>query len=680
MWGYFDIVVKVTPQFKMLYYMKCTSIYITPQFKGLYYMKCISIYKYNLNLFCVFFQVDMPRTYKRALGSRKYKDYSQEKLQQAVEAVRNGASVRQASLEFGPSRATITKILNGGKSGKVGKPYVLSDEEQEKLAQCLSVAGDWGFPLTTYDVRLVVKGFLDRSGRTITTFKNNLPGRDFVLGFLARHKQILSNKMCQNIKRSRAMVDDKILNEYFDELGKTLNGVKPEHIINYDETNITDDPGRKKVIVRRGSRHPERVIDSTKSSTSVMFSCAADGTLLPPYIVYKAEHLYSTWVENGLKGAVYNRSKSGWFNLDIFEDWFRTIAIPYFRKVDPSVTKAIIGDNLSSHISPWIIEQCQEMNIKFILLPPNSTGLTQPLDVSFFRPLKYHWRKTLEDWKNKNRGTIPKDKFPRLLKKCLDGIGEENIAKNILSGFSGAGIVPLDRNQVLKRLPQKASTPCQSDSSVEWVNTFKTYMKECRMQETQPLRKPSRKKLNVPAGRGVDAQAIQEIVDQPIQPPAVSKKQQKRKRTNGSSDTSDDSLLTLRDSDSDLILSSTSDDDFDDVIQNKTASPVEDFKKTEVKMDEIPDEEEAFVIVELVFDKDTKKESKKLFYAKVQEKNIINDTISLKFLRKSGKSVGNVYVFPLVEDVMEVKRDKIVQLVKPLNVVRGRFTFAFDVK
>lgn len=635
----------------------------------------------------------MPRTYKRALGSRKYKDYSEEKLQQAVEAVRNGVSVRQASLEFGPSRATITKVLGGVKPGKVGKPYVLSEEEQEKLAQCLSVAADWGFPLTTYDVRLVVKGFLDRSGRTLTIFKNNLPGRDFVLGFLARHKHVLSNKLCQNLKRSRAMVDETIINEYFDELGTTLNGVKPEHIVNYDETNITDDPGRKKVIVRRGSRHPERIIDSTKSSTSVMFSCVADGTLLPPYIVYKAEHLYSTWVENGPKGAVYNRSKSGWFNLDIFEDWFRTIVVPYFRKIDPSVTKAVIGDNLSSHISPWIIEQCQELNIKFILLPPNSTGLTQPLDVSFFRPLKYHWRSTLEDWKNKNRGTIPKDKFPRLLKKCLDDIGEENISKNIRSGFSGAGIVPLDRNQVLKRLPpelvgQKASTSSQSDSSIEWVNTFKTYMKECRMKETQPLRMPSKKKLNVPAGRGVDSQSVKGIIDQPIGPPKkklivaagrVDKKKNKWKPDNESSDcTSDDSALTLRDSDTDLILSSTSEDDFDDepAVQTKRDLP----KKTEVKMDDIPDEEEAFVIAELVFDKDTKKETKKLFYAKVQEKNIINDTVSLKFLRKSGKSCGNVYVFPLVDDLMEVKRDKLVQLVKPTNVVRGRFTFPFDVK
>nr|CAI5869640.1 unnamed protein product [Callosobruchus analis] len=68
-------------------------------------------------------------------------------------------------------------------------------------------------------------------------------------------------------------------------------------IINYDETNVTDDPKRQNVIVRRGCRHPQRIVDSTKSSVSVMFSAKATGHLLPPYIVYRSEHLYITWTE-----------------------------------------------------------------------------------------------------------------------------------------------------------------------------------------------------------------------------------------------------------------------------------------------------------------------------------------------------------------------------------------------
>jgi len=42
-----------------------------------------------------------------------------------------------------------------------------------------------------------------------------------------------------------------------------------------------------------------------------MMAGNAEGELLPPYIVYKAENLYPTWTKNGLKGTRYNRSKSG---------------------------------------------------------------------------------------------------------------------------------------------------------------------------------------------------------------------------------------------------------------------------------------------------------------------------------------------------------------------------------
>jgi transposase len=37
----------------------------------------------------------------------------------------------------------------------------------------------------------------------------------------------------------------------------------------------------------------------------------------------------------------------------------------------------LIGDNLASHISLNVVQECQNNNIHFILLPPNSTCLRQ---------------------------------------------------------------------------------------------------------------------------------------------------------------------------------------------------------------------------------------------------------------------------------------------------------------
>jgi len=136
-----------------------------------------------------------------------------------------------------------------------------------------------------------------------------------------------------------------------------VNGVSLAGVINYDETKLSDDPGRKKVIVRRGTKYPEHVMNQSKSATSVMYACAADGTILPPYVVYKATHLYDTWTEGGPPGARYNRSKSGWFDMHCFSDWFMKIILPYTKKVEGKTI--VIGDNLSSHLSEEVIAACE---------------------------------------------------------------------------------------------------------------------------------------------------------------------------------------------------------------------------------------------------------------------------------------------------------------------------------
>ena len=85
----------------------------------------------------------------------------------------------------------------------------------------------------------------------------------------------------------------------------------PENIYNYDETNLTDAPGSKRIIAKRGSKYPERVINATKAATSLMFCGNAAGETVPPYVVYKAESMWSTWTEGGVTGCRYNRTKSG---------------------------------------------------------------------------------------------------------------------------------------------------------------------------------------------------------------------------------------------------------------------------------------------------------------------------------------------------------------------------------
>uniref|UniRef100_A0A7M5WZL5 DDE-1 domain-containing protein n=1 Tax=Clytia hemisphaerica TaxID=252671 RepID=A0A7M5WZL5_9CNID len=148
-----------------------------------------------------------------------------------------------------------------------------------------------------------------------------------------------------------------------------------------------------------------------------MFCGNAAGHYIPPMVVYKAGNCWTTWKENGPEGAVYESTQSGWFDMPTFTIWFKTCFLPNIQQFPGR--KIIIGDNLGCHFSEEVITMCKNNNIGFVPLIANSTHLTQPLDVSVFRPLKVTWSNILKRWRRDTRYTkaIPKQTFPTLLKQ-----------------------------------------------------------------------------------------------------------------------------------------------------------------------------------------------------------------------------------------------------------------------
>ena len=449
----------------------------------------------------------MPRTYRKVLGGRQINTCDPQKLSEAVEAYKSGRlSLRSAAETYAVKKSTLYDHVKSKSTKRQGGQPVLDEETEKLFVKRLIVCAEWGNPLTAFDLRIICKAFLDRKGVTVKKFPRNMPGEDWAKSFLKRHSAALSERLLQNIKVSRASVGPDTITSYFSNLKREIDGGPLSNIINYDETNLTDDPGKKKVIVKRGSKYPENVANSSKSSTSLMLSGAADGTLLPFYTVFKAKHLYDTWTEGGPSSCRFNRSASGWFDSVCFEDWFFSVVVPHMRRLDGK--KVLIGDNLSSHLSVEVINKCIDLNIAFILLPPNSTHLTQPLDVAFFRPMKGHWRKIIGNWKTTVEGrreaSIPKATFPKLLKKLADAI-QPNQEENLKSGFKKCGIAPYNPDAVLGRLPNltdSTGNEDQQDTSDIVNSSFMDVLKEMRGLDAPAARKRS-KRLKVPPGKSV---------------------------------------------------------------------------------------------------------------------------------------------------------------------------------
>ena len=206
------------------------------------------------------------------------------------------------------------------------------------------------------------------------------------------------------------------------------------------------------------------VKDSAKTCISVMFCGSASGEVLPPYVVYKGQNVYPSWTEGGIKGSVYSATKSGWFDMFTFEDWYFKIFLKTVKNRPGK--KLLIGDNLGSHISPTVIKSCRENNIEFTCLPANATDKMQPLDVGIFGPMKSAWRKKLHEARDKDPSArlLNKHVFPRMLKELIEVL---DMKKHLPAAFEKCGLAPFNPTKVLERIPSKENSRALNSSMDE---------------------------------------------------------------------------------------------------------------------------------------------------------------------------------------------------------------------
>ena len=98
-------------------------------------------------------------------------------------------------------------------------------------------------------VRKLVQDYLNSTGKK-SHWLDNYPGDDWAHGFVKRRKD-LSNRMSSLIKRSRAAVSREQVKEFIENYTNVAADIPPSNVFNYDETNLTEDPGTKKALYRR---------------------------------------------------------------------------------------------------------------------------------------------------------------------------------------------------------------------------------------------------------------------------------------------------------------------------------------------------------------------------------------------------------------------------------------------
>lgn len=562
---------------------------------------------------------------------------------------------------------------------KFGRKLALLRTEEFAIAQNLAALGDFGMAFSVPELQDFMKHYLDANGRQVHVFKENRPGIDWVRAFLARHKDLLSKRMCQNISKRRAAVSEEVVSTFFENLKTTLEGVPPSNIVNYDETNMVDDPKGQLQIFRRGTKHAERIMNSSKSATSIMFAVTASGVNLNPYVVYKAERLQQAWLEGGPVDVAYNRTKSGWFDAETFVDWFKKVALAYFRSLPHDEPKVLIGDNLASHVNHELIPLCEENNIRMVFLVPNATHILQPLDVAVFAPLKKEWRKVLTAWKlsaGKSFTTLPKWAFPSLLLQLLEAMEPQwdCLAK---AGFRACGIHPFNPEHVLKKVRRQPETSLQQQQQMEHVSPrLLTYLQKTRESAYRGRGRGRGRggRINVPAGMSISLRDLMEASSSTAGEDATTSTKETRRRLSFSS-----------------VSESEEETSAEDEPPNKIRRVQEEEEEETVDMQHLGEEknpedrvfeESDYVLVKFVGQ--GKKVQPCHYVGRVVEKLEDGSTLRVTYLRKAeipvGKENQNVLAFkhPTSSDVYDTAVSDIVSKIELKCVTKTLYFFEKD--
>ena len=124
----------------------------------------------------------------------------------------------------------------------------------------------------------------------------------------------------------------------------------------------------------------------------------------------------------------------------------------------------ILCDGHSSHYTPEAISGAAEVGVIFCI-PPNTTHVAQPLNVSFFGLLKRHWSSVCHEFLANNPGSVvTKLQFSQLFLKL--GIW-----------FRKTGMCPLDSGAIMSMLPSPST---ESESSLDEKGSSQS------MDETEP--------------------------------------------------------------------------------------------------------------------------------------------------------------------------------------------------
>ncbi|XP_073537612.1 uncharacterized protein, partial [Phyllobates terribilis] len=159
---------------------------------------------------------------------------------------------------------------------------------------------------------------------------------------------------------------------------------------NMDEVPITFGVPSNRTVDSKG------VKTSGKEEThyTVVLSCCADGTKLPPMIIFKMKNMPKEDIPRGIFVHVHER---GWMDEDGMKVWIEKV----WSKRPGGLRKRtalLVLDQYRAHTSESTKKRFKDVKTDLAVIPGDVTSQLQPLDVSINKPFKSLMREKWNNW------------------------------------------------------------------------------------------------------------------------------------------------------------------------------------------------------------------------------------------------------------------------------------------
>ena len=403
----------------------------------------------------------MPRQQRSIQTSREGR------ISLAIASYRNNPkqSIRALAKAFDIPQSTLHTRIHGvqPRSETASVNRKLSPIEEQSLVQWILDLNRRGFPPHIIDVRRMADALLAARGQ------NPPPapiGKKWVSRFIQNQPE-LQTKWTRKFSSQRALSEDPVaIAAWFKLVEETRQtyGVLDQDTYNFDETRFAMGVASTSKVVTSSDRVGRvAIIQPGNREWVTAIECInASGWCLPPLVILSGKVHQNSWYNGLPPDWAISVSDNGWTTDQLGVEWVKHFN-QHTAARTAGVYRLLILDGHSSHATPEFDQYCAENKIITLCMPPHTSHLLQPLDVSCFSPLKRAYGREIEELARQGVYYIDKIDFLAAYTRIRPIVFTQ---QNIQAGFRATGLVPPYPDRVLSSLTV-ARTPSPPQTTID---------------------------------------------------------------------------------------------------------------------------------------------------------------------------------------------------------------------